>query len=376
VLGVLLASVPLAATGAGAGVEVQEVPNNVHFVLSDVASGNTRYICVDGEEVAELKSTAAGAAASADVEVSPGNHTFMADIDDDCTGGTTTVVNLGGGEEYSSVFFLTASQWVIASAVDDSTPTPLGKARFIARHAASGVPSVRVCLDGVVSSNLIAYQNSAVLEFDAAQDLPVGLDIEGVPGDCAPPNAPLGDLDFAAGTTFVANVVNGPAGFTLDARVLVVGQERPTNEADVPEFCTVVNPDLGAFSDGLKELLTEESVTDPDLVSQEDLQALVESGAATIAMGDETVPDTIKPQWEILTAGLRDLIAGLEAAGYDWSVIPEDSREEIVDGLNNPEPDAERDAAREVLTDWYIGNCLAASAPAPAPVEVTPKFTG
>jgi hypothetical protein len=74
----------------------------------------------------------------------------------------------------------------------------------------------------------------------------------------------------------------------------------------------------------------------------------------------------VKPQWEVVTEGLRDLIAGIELAGYDWSAFGQPRRQEAVDGLNSTEPDAEVDAATEVLTAFYLGNCIAT-----APVTFT-----
>jgi hypothetical protein len=96
------------------------------------------------------------------------------------------------------------------------------------------------------------------------------------------------------------------------------------------------------------------------------VQAVVDLVNAAIAAGDATVPDTIRPQWEIVTSGLRQLVAGLTAASFDLNVVGQAGIQEILDGLAEG-PDAETQAAIDVLTDFYIANCL---------ISGEPSFTG
>ena len=266
----------------------------------------------------------------------------------------------------------------LAQFTADGTQTALGQARFQMNHAAFGAPAASVCLDGAVVPGLtgITYSQSGVAEV-AEGTYNLGLSIGG--GPCSAPNP----VNLVAGTNFVLTVTaNGAQGSptctTACVQVLVVGQARPAN-TPAPAFCDDVLG-LGAASDALAATLGPIVVGDTATYpTPAEVMAVVDEVNAVIASGDANVPEAIKPQWEILTAGLRDLTTGLALVGGDVSKLPPDSLQAIVDGLNSTTPSAETAAATEVLTQFYLTSCVATAEAVPAPATAAatnPAFTG
>src|SRR5690606_1548726 len=97
-----------------------------------------------------------------------------------------------------------------------------------------------------------------------------------------------------------------------------------------------------------------------------------------LEQGDTTVPPTVRPQWLIATEDLRDLVFGLTAVGFDFELLVDlspDSAERLIEaGTGAGEPDAEFDAAIEVLTEFFVANCIPPedAGPATPPADAIP----
>jgi hypothetical protein len=168
--------------------------------------------------------------------------------------------------------------------------------------------------------------------------------------------------------------------FTVLAEAVV-----PSPENEV--FCAVL-PALQPLGAEILEALANLPEDDGEMTQEEweeladwdaigaELEELFAEASELLADGDESRPDTVAPQWETVTQGLRDARNALEAVDYDLSTesgraIAGALREGALDDSPNPEGDA----ATAVLTQWFIDNCIPEAPPAPpeVPVEETPR---
>jgi len=108
------------------------------------------------------------------------------------------------------------------------------------------------------------------------------------------------------------------------------------------------------------------------------LETLVNNTDALVQKLLTTAPPAILPAVQTLTGGINQLNQGLRAAGFNTATLGQDALDQIQDGLANPTPDPERDAATAQLTAFITGTCLAGANAAPAePIAgVAPRFTG
>jgi hypothetical protein len=376
VLGLVLAVVPL----AGAVQATTSSSATVRVIHGFPGAPNVD-VWVDGAAA----KTDLAAASGFDASLAAGSHAVVVCVhpstDATCAAPSAYVANRSisvvGGDTYSLVVEPGAignPGVTLAQFTADGTQTALGKARFQMNHAALGAPAASVCLDGAVVPGLtgITYSQSGVAEV-AEGTHNLGLSIGGAP--CTTPNP----VDLVAGTNFVLTVTDNqnPSCTTACVQVLVVGQARPANTPATPAFCADVLG-LGSASKALSALLSPIVVGDTATYpTPAAVMTAVDGVNAVIASGDANVPAAIKPQWEILTAGLRDLTTGLALVGGDVSKLPPASLQAIVDGVNSTTPNAETAAATAVLTQFYTTSCVAAPAAAPATAAAaTPAFTG
>ncbi len=176
--------------------------------------------------------------------------------------------------------------------------------------------------------------------------------------------------------------------------MLFVGQvQTEAHEVDVTQFCAQIIG-LGSFQAQLKLLLAPVDPTSTATIfatqpSPASLQAFVEKTQQTIDEGDESVPNTIKPQWVIATAGIRVLLQTFRLVGYDLSALPQRVVQEIVESSQGQvipgiPPNEDVQGAGDALRFFFTTFCVAATptpAPTPAPtptqtVVAQPKFTG
>nr|WP_249420464.1 DUF4397 domain-containing protein [Rhabdothermincola salaria] len=336
---------------------------------------------------------------SFDVGLSAGDHDvvvcFAGSTDDTCAPGGAAqtvlsgVISVAGGTTYTLVVEPNVAGppppvGTLAQFVVDTTPTGLGMARFQFNHAIpAGVGPVSVCLDGEAVAGLeeITFPNAGIAEvpegvYGLSLDLGLGCDPE------------TNDVNLVAGTSFALTATAVETCGANCVQVLVVGQERPDNMPD-PAFCN----DVLGLSEAtilLDALFAGVVVGEPGTYpTPDEVMDVVDALNAVILLGDIDVPLEVQPQWEILTAGLRDLAAGLALVGGDLEMLPEAALQDIIDGLNDDTPDPEIDAATEVLTEWVVANCFDTPAPTPTPTptpaptpapaqptSVTPRFTG
>jgi len=381
-LGLLMAVVPAAASVQAATPDTADLR-----VIHGIPGAPPVDVWIDGTAA----TTGLVQATGFDASLAAGAHSVVVCISpstsDTCApgGGAQTVlsenITVTGGTTYALVVepFIAGPPppvGVLAQFAADTTPTALGKARFQMNHGANGAPEASICLNGSVVPGItdITYGNSGIAEV-AAGTYNLGVSIGG--GPCSTPNP----INLVAGTSFVLTVTdNGgnespPCGADC-VQVLVVGQGRPANTPAAPAFCKDVLG-LGAVSADLKTVLGPIVVGTPSTYpTPAAVMAAVGATNAAIASGDMNVPLEIRPQWEILTAGLRDLTTGLALVGGDVTLLPPEALTAIVDGLNNPPANPSTAAATAVLTSWFTSNCITPAPAAAAATETTPAFTG
>ena len=148
------------------------------------------------------------------------------------------------------------------------------------------------------------------------------------------------------------------------------------------QFCGVL-PGVQAVPDRLAELFGGVDINDPSTYPSTDaIEALVNEVSALLEQGDTSVPPSVQPQWSIATAELRDLVFGLTAVGFDFALLvdlsPDDAERLIEVGRGEGAPDPEFDAAVEVLTAFFVENCVPpeGAAPAATPTQAVVRFTG
>ena len=158
--------------------------------------------------------------------------------------------------------------------------------------------------------------------------------------------------------------------------------EPPPSQNLLDQFCGVL-PGVQAVPDRLAELFGGVDINDPSTFPSVDaIEAFVNEVSALLEQGDTSVPPTVQPQWTIATAELRELVFGLTAVGFDFALLvdlsPEDADRilEVAGGEGPPDP--EFDAAVEVLTAFFVDNCVPpeGAAPAATPTQAVVRFTG
>jgi hypothetical protein len=274
--------------------------------------------------------------------------------------------------------------------LNDTSPTDFGFARLTIHNAITNqAPNTvfDVCVDGDKVLSNITQGTSQQVEVEAQQNA----NLQIFPTSVGCPGAGTA-TNFVAGTNLVITLVpnNQPACTTDCGQVLFVDQERHPNVANTSSFCAnVLN--LAKFQADYKTVLggvdPNNSLTYPSRGAVSDLTAEIDS---TVTTGDLTVPGEIKPQWEVISAGLRMLSQVFKLVDFDVSKFPvvtqngdHVSLEQIVEGANGfslpgtANPDLV--AAVSALTAWYKANCAPAptpAAPAAVPAAAGPRFTG
>jgi hypothetical protein len=378
VFGMLFMMVPLTTMGqAGAA------SNATVRIIHGIPGGPTVDVWIDGAAA----KAALVQATSFDASLAPGTHAVVVCAPSAtpptpltagaCTAPAGTVlsatISVASGTTYSMVINSSGGPPFLSQFADNGSPTANGKARFQFNNATAAPVAIAVCLNGTANPGLSATAGLSAITEVAAGAYTLGTSVGG--GACTG----VTPINLAAGTSFVLTAtINGsqgtPACGANCVQVLVVGEGRPTNVAAIPAFCSAVLP-LKTASDGLKTVLGGITVGTPSTYpTAAAVNTAVDATVAAIAAGDKSVPALIKPQWEILTAGLRTLTTGLQAVGGDVSLLPPAQLTAIVDGVNAT-PSAETEAATAALTAWYLVNCTPAAAPAAAATG-TPQFTG
>jgi hypothetical protein len=115
------------------------------------------------------------------------------------------------------------------------------------------------------------------------------------------------------------------------------------------------------------------------------VKTLADDITLAVTTGDFVVTDDIKPQWEIITAGLRQLVQTFKLVNYDLNGLPTSAIESLVEGANSFNlpgvTNSDLSGAITALTAWFKANCAAAptatpAAPAATPAAAGPRFTG
>ncbi len=355
-LALVIGMVPMAT--AGGQVDAQ-ANGTVHFVNANV---NFQIDICDGSFPSNTLVDDLAFGEAADVELPGGAQDIYIALDpNDCTAGPTTLqivppINVVGGQETTSI--LGPSAGLNTTGVNDTSTTPADTARLTMRNGVLGGPNTGFCIDGALvdgTETVPGAQNQVEVPAGAVDELALY-----VQGSGCTPGEPA---TLAACTNLVFNVFATAQALDVDNQLFIVGCELPTSDMNVSQFCTTLNPDLQAAGDAIDNLFAG---VDPDneatYPSPDAVQAVVDQINAALAAGDASVPDTVRPQWEIVSGGLRDLVAGLTAASYDLANIGPDGVADIVDGLDEP-PSAETTAATDVLTEWYLANCIPEGAP-------------
>jgi hypothetical protein len=267
--------------------------------------------------------------------------------------------------------------------VNDTSVTPPEMTRLTLRNG-SGLPiDFGICLDGELVEGSTIPQGATQVQVEVPSGPYENLTLDVPPAGCQTDEGQA--VTLAACTNLVLNLYRTEA-FNADAdnQLFIVGCELPASADDVAAFCTVL-PNLNAVPDELAALFAAVDVNDPATFPSVDaVQAFVEEVSALVAAGDAVVPATVEPQWLIATDGLRQLVAGLTAASFDFQTIVDndpDQAQQIIDAARGEgPPDPEQDAAIEVLTAFFLENCLPPAAPEAAPAAPVPavvvRFTG
>jgi hypothetical protein len=380
----IAAMVP-AASASSAPVSSQATNASVYIInaFHAVAPGVAEDVW-DGNHPSETKiATAIADGQAATVSVTAGAHilgacqspstqTVPTNGGGNCTpmfGTGSATVNIVGGTNVTSIgepaggFFFT----------NDISPTAFGKGRFTLNNVA-GVGGIDVCLDGNATPILANVANGAAGETEVPAEVNASIRFAAGGSNCTVfPFGPAFHANLAAGTNFVFNLTQSTTCTTACVQIIQVDQARPVNSAATNTFCAVLNPGLQALKAEIKSTLGGVNVnnlaTAPGVAT---IQNLVNDINTQLNTGDATVPASVKPQWEIAVAGLRQLAEGLTSAGYNLALIPTASLQKIVDGANgvNQTANAAVDAATAVLTNFFLTSCVSS--------VVTPqlKFTG
>ena len=361
-LALVVGFVPM--TSAGGQVEAQ-ADGDVHLVQG-IAGPATFDIC----EGADVLAAGLGNGDVADFTLPGGNHdlSLATNGGDEC-GDVTNVplappLSVIGGEQNTAI--LGPAPGIGVQGVNDTSTTPADTTRLTMRNAFP-IGDIGICVGGeLVDGTLIPAPGVGQAQAEVPSGSTTLTLYIGVAGGCQEE----GDATLAACTNLVFNVsgnATATAINTPDNELFIVGCELPVSDQNLTEFCLAVNPGLQDASSAIDALFAGVKAPNPETYpSPSEVQAVVDQINAALAAGDATVPDTIRPQWEIVTSGLRELVAGLTAASYDLEVIGQAGIQQILDGLAEG-PDAETQAAIDVLTDFYIGNCL---------ISGEPTFTG
>jgi hypothetical protein len=190
------------------------------------------------------------------------------------------------------------------------------------------------------------------------------------------------EVTLAACTNLTLNLFRTePLNADADNQLFIVGCVLPESTNDVAAFCGVL-PDLQGVPDELGALFAGTDINDlatyPEPAA---IEAFVGQVDALLDAGDAVVPKDVRSAWLTATDGLRELVAGLAAASFDFQTIVDNNPEQAQELLDAAEgeapPDPETDAAIETLTAFFLENCVPPEPPAPpTPVAVTPRFTG
>jgi hypothetical protein len=362
-LALVVGFVPM--TSAGSQVEAQ-ADGNLHIVngigVADPPGPVT--VCEGTDELA----TGLSNGDTADISLSGGVHSLsvaLTGAGQDCTTATPIAdINVVGGQDQTLILGPAPNQSVFS--LNDTSTTPADTTRLTLRNSFP-IGDIGICVGGeLVDGTLITGTGVGTAQAEVPSG-PTTLTLYiGVAGGCQEE----GDATLAACTNLVFNVFSNDtatAPAAPDNELFIVGCELPTSDQALTQFCEAVNPGLQAASASLDALFAGVKAPNPETYPPpSEVEAVVDQVNAAIALGDASVPDTIRPQWEIVTSGLRQLVAGLTAASFDFDTIGQAGIQEILDGMAEG-PDAETQAAIDVLTDFYVANCL---------ISGEPTFTG
>jgi hypothetical protein len=268
-----------------------------------------------------------------------------------------------------------------------TSPTDFGFARFTLHNASVAAGPLDVCIDGDKVLSGVLPGTTQQIEVEAQQQ--ASLQIFASAAGCL---GPASTVNFVAGTNLVITVTTNfvPTCTTDCGQVLFVDQERHPNVANTSAFCAVI-PTLASIQAEFKATLGGVNPEDPfTFPSAGAVKQLADDITLAITGGDFAVSNDIKPQWEVITAGLRTLVQVFKLVNYNVAGFPvvtntglHVSLSEIVEAANGftlpgvPNPDLQ--GAITALTAWFKANCLPAATPAsPAavPASAGPRFTG
>lgn len=156
---------------------------------------------------------------------------------------------------------------------------------------------------------------------------------------------------------------------------------------DQEAFCGVL-PELSPLGDEILDALAALPEDDAELSLEDwaaladwddvgaELEALIEELEALLAIGDETRPDALAPQWEIATTALRQLRDALRAVDFDLSgEVGRTIAGQLRAAATAEGEDPAVVAAIGVLTDYFLTTCVQSASPG-TPTPVTPVGTG
>lgn len=419
VVAMLLAAFPLASSASA------DAPSNVHVINGTGASGVIGYNLIDvylnsdlvidnlpGNQAADF-TTGAGhftvtVCQSSSTGVDPAGNCINADtwqtgfFNPQGDSNYTLVVSFNLGQQgIGAIGSVSSPDSVAVGALfeNDLTPTQNGYARLTINNA-SLVVAFDVCLDGVKVGGMLNIPGGfPAIGREVEVPAETGAQLAIVPAG-APVCSPSFPINLVAGTNTVVSTV-APFPDPIDPctvgcfQVLLVGQNVPPSNPDTGAFCDAV-VGLGGVQAALKDLLGDVDPTSATTIlntqpSTGDTAAFIHDTLAELAAGDATVPDDIKPNWQIATAPLRALIAGFQelAPEYNFSLLPPEAMHQLVEGANGIQlpgvpPNRDIVGATTALANFFLANCAVAPtptpgpnpSPAPQPVSASPKFTG
>lgn len=152
----------------------------------------------------------------------------------------------------------------------------------------------------------------------------------------------------------------------------------PPGPGDTAAFCVVLlDFPVAGFNTRLGDLLTDASVTNPDLVNTRQLADLLTEARNVVVAGERTVPPQQANNWQAATEHLTNLYFYLASFDFQWADIPETVRQEIVAYFSSDtEPNPDAADAQAALTGWFLTNCGNNPASGPPTPGATPRFTG
>jgi hypothetical protein len=402
-------------TASGAPVSSQATAASVRFInlmnTNTAAPAATQPIdiCVDGVKVADNLAVATHVDTTVNAGAAGVVIVASSDANANCSTATqSTTLSMApvvGGSNVTIAVNDASGGWItpgttvgptLESFTNDLSATANGLARFQVHNQSP--QSADICIAGVKPTGLanIAPGGSGEAEVAAATPPSIAI-VSPAGGACSTGTAvPLPGLAAGSNTVFTigvslqfnafppnpngSNIIGStacgknPADPGACVQVFQVGQGRPVNSAATAAFCAALNPGLTGIQAEIKSVLggidpTSAATVTATKPSTAAVQKLVNDINSIVAAGDASVPATVLPQWETVTAGLRKLATGLTSAGFDVSNIPLSDLKTIVDGANgvNQTANPANDAATAVLTNFFLTNCVAAA---------VPKFTG